>query len=83
MVSYLRTAISSILQQQGHKALLFCGISVQVGSLIAALTMFPMVSVYGVFKQSVLCQKVQLMMKMGEVYIGQGNLVNVLLLINQ
>jgi len=57
LVNYLRTAISSILQQQGHKALLYCGISQQLGSLIAALTMFPMVSVYNLFKQSTLCQK--------------------------
>ena len=54
-MSYLRTAIGTILQQQGRAALLACGVSTQVGSLIGALVMFPLVSVYDVFAQSVPC----------------------------
>ena len=57
LVSYLRTAIGTILQQQGRQALVACGVSTQLGSLIGAVTMFPIVSVYGLFKQSVPCMK--------------------------
>jgi len=55
LVSYLRTAISSILQQKGHRALLYCGISTQVGSLICALFIFPVISVYKLFENAVPC----------------------------
>ena len=48
---YLRTAVSTILRNQGKKALLWCGISIQLGSFIGALVMFPLVNVAKVFKQ--------------------------------
>jgi len=56
IVSYLKTAISTKLRHHGYKALLWNGISVQIGSLIGACIVFPLVNVYGVFKQSIPCQ---------------------------
>lgn len=49
--SYLRTAVSTILRNQGKKALLWCGITIQLGSFIGAIVMFPLVNIAKVFKQ--------------------------------
>lgn len=56
LVSYLKTAISTVIRSHGYKGLLLCGVSVQVGSLVGALIIFPLVNVYGYFKQSQACQ---------------------------
>ncbi|KAM4538848.1 solute carrier family 52, riboflavin transporter, member 2 [Odontesthes bonariensis] len=49
LFSYLKVVIGTLLHDAGHAALLWCGISIQAGSLIGALTMFPLVNVYQVF----------------------------------
>ena len=49
---YLRTAVSTILRNQGQKALFWCGITIQIGSFIGALVMFPLVNIAKVFKAS-------------------------------
>lgn len=51
LASYLRTAFSTMLRNQGKKALLWCGISIQVGSFIGAVLIFPLVNVLHLFKQ--------------------------------
>lgn len=57
MVSYLKTAISYSFRKYGYNALLWNGVSVQVGSLIGALTVFPLVNVYNIFQEAAPCQK--------------------------
>ncbi|XP_040044187.2 solute carrier family 52, riboflavin transporter, member 2 [Gasterosteus aculeatus] len=52
LYSYLKVVIGTLLHEAGHAALLWCGISIQAGSLIGALTMFPLVNVYSVFQRS-------------------------------
>ncbi|KAJ8273008.1 hypothetical protein GJAV_G00096290 [Gymnothorax javanicus] len=51
MFSYVKVVIGSLLHEAGHSALLWCGVFIQAGSLIGALTMFPLVSVYDIFKR--------------------------------
>ncbi|XP_074469118.1 solute carrier family 52, riboflavin transporter, member 2 [Sebastes fasciatus] len=55
LFSYLKVVIGTLLHEAGHAALLWCGISIQAGSLIGALTMFPLVNVYPVFNRSQEC----------------------------
>nr|XP_061808791.1 solute carrier family 52, riboflavin transporter, member 2-like [Nerophis lumbriciformis] len=55
LFSYLKVVIGTLLHEVGHAGLLWCGISIQVGSLVGALTMFPLVNVYHVFKQAQEC----------------------------
>ncbi|XP_072270401.1 solute carrier family 52, riboflavin transporter, member 3 [Pyxicephalus adspersus] len=55
MLSYVKVMIGVILRSQSHSALLWCGAVVQLGSMIGALVMFPMVNVYGFFKSADLC----------------------------
>ncbi|KAK6300442.1 hypothetical protein J4Q44_G00285400 [Coregonus suidteri] len=47
--------IGVILRDEGHSALLWCGAVVQLGSMLGALSMFPLVSVYGLFKSGDPC----------------------------
>ncbi|XP_073668752.1 solute carrier family 52, riboflavin transporter, member 2 isoform X2 [Paramisgurnus dabryanus] len=53
--SYLKVVVGTLLHEAGHAALLWCGVFIQAGSLIGALIMFPLVSVYQVFKQAEEC----------------------------
>lgn len=53
--SYVKVVIGSLLHEVGHTALLWCGISIQAGSLLGALTMFPLVNVYQAFAQAPAC----------------------------
>ncbi|XP_070702346.1 solute carrier family 52, riboflavin transporter, member 2 [Pempheris klunzingeri] len=53
--SYVKVVIGTLLHEAGHAALLWCGISIQAGSLIGALTMFPLVNVYHVFARAQDC----------------------------
>ncbi|XP_067824849.1 solute carrier family 52, riboflavin transporter, member 2 isoform X2 [Heptranchias perlo] len=53
--SYLKVAIGSILHAAGHSALVWCGAAIQVGSLIGALVMFPLVSIYHLFTSGQAC----------------------------
>ncbi|KAM7373513.1 hypothetical protein PAMP_008358 [Pampus punctatissimus] len=55
LFSYLKVVIGTLLHEAGHAALLWCGISIQAGSLIGALVMFPLVNVYHVFTRSQDC----------------------------
>ncbi|XP_061110388.1 solute carrier family 52, riboflavin transporter, member 2 isoform X4 [Conger conger] len=53
--SYVKVVIGSLLHEAGHSALLWCGVFIQAGSLIGALSMFPLVSIYDVFKRAQDC----------------------------
>ncbi|XP_069032375.1 solute carrier family 52, riboflavin transporter, member 2 [Embiotoca jacksoni] len=55
LFSYLKVVIGTLLHDAGHAALLWCGISIQTGSLVGALTMFPLVNVYEVFARAHEC----------------------------
>ncbi|XP_029370174.1 solute carrier family 52, riboflavin transporter, member 2-like [Echeneis naucrates] len=55
LFSYLKVVIGTLLHEAGHAALLWCGISIQAGSLIGALTMFPLVNIYHVFTRAQEC----------------------------
>ncbi|XP_034017032.1 solute carrier family 52, riboflavin transporter, member 2 isoform X1 [Thalassophryne amazonica] len=55
LFSYLKVVIGTLLHEAGHTALLWCGIAIQAGSLIGALTMFPLVNVYHVFTRAQEC----------------------------
>lgn len=48
-LSYVKVIIGIILRDEGHSALVWCGAVVQLGSMIGAMSMFPLVSVYGLF----------------------------------
>ncbi|CAB1321212.1 unnamed protein product [Coregonus sp. 'balchen'] len=48
-LSYVKVIIGVILRDEGHSALVWCGAVVQLGSLMGAVTMFPLVSVYSLF----------------------------------
>ncbi|XP_051247482.1 solute carrier family 52, riboflavin transporter, member 2 [Dicentrarchus labrax] len=55
LFSYVKVVIGTLLHEAGHAALLWCGISIQAGSLIGALSMFPLVNVYHVFSRAQEC----------------------------
>ncbi|XP_028317107.1 solute carrier family 52, riboflavin transporter, member 2-like [Gouania willdenowi] len=55
LFSYLKVVVGTLLHEAGHAALLWCGISIQAGSLIGALTMFPLVNIYNVFSRAKEC----------------------------
>ncbi|KAK1173019.1 riboflavin transporter 2 [Acipenser oxyrinchus oxyrinchus] len=54
-LSYVKVMIGVILRDEGHSALVWCGAVVQLGSMLGALTMFPLVSVFGLFKSGDSC----------------------------
>ncbi|XP_003976011.1 solute carrier family 52, riboflavin transporter, member 2 isoform X1 [Takifugu rubripes] len=54
-LSYVKVMIGVILRDEGRSALVWCGAVVQLGSLLGAVTMFPMVSVYGFFSSGDPC----------------------------
>ncbi|CAN9503678.1 unnamed protein product [Ophioblennius macclurei] len=54
-LSYVKVIIGIILRDEGHSALVWCGAVVQLGSLLGAVTMFPLVSVYGLFSSGDPC----------------------------
>ncbi|XP_067871855.1 solute carrier family 52, riboflavin transporter, member 2 [Heterodontus francisci] len=55
LFSYLKVVIGSILHESGHLALVWCGTAIQMGSLIGALVMFPLVSIYHLFTSGQAC----------------------------
>uniref|UniRef100_A0AAQ6ITS4 Riboflavin transporter n=1 Tax=Anabas testudineus TaxID=64144 RepID=A0AAQ6ITS4_ANATE len=55
LFSYLKVVIGTLLHEAGHAALLWCGISIQAGSLVGALAMFPLVNTYQVFARAQEC----------------------------
>nr|XP_020453329.1 riboflavin transporter 2-like [Monopterus albus]XP_020453330.1 riboflavin transporter 2-like [Monopterus albus] len=54
-LSYVKVIIGVILRDEGHSALVWCGAVVQLGSLLGAATMFPLVSVYSYFSSGDPC----------------------------
>ncbi|XP_056142257.1 solute carrier family 52, riboflavin transporter, member 3-B [Lampris incognitus] len=54
-LSYVKVIIGVILRDEGHSALVWCGAVVQLGSMLGAMSMFPLVSVYGLFKSGHPC----------------------------
>ncbi|XP_028285959.1 riboflavin transporter 2 [Parambassis ranga] len=54
-LSYVKVIIGVILREEGHSALVWCGAVVQLGSLLGAVTMFPLVNVYGYFSSGDPC----------------------------
>ncbi|XP_051920726.1 solute carrier family 52, riboflavin transporter, member 3-B [Hippocampus zosterae] len=54
-LSYVKVIIGVILRDEGHTALVWCGAVVQLGSMVGALSMFPLVSIYGLFKSGDAC----------------------------
>lgn len=54
-LSYVKVIIGVILRDEGHSALVWCGAVVQLGSMVGAISMFPLVSVYGLFKSGDAC----------------------------
>uniref|UniRef100_A0A3Q1EF90 Riboflavin transporter n=1 Tax=Acanthochromis polyacanthus TaxID=80966 RepID=A0A3Q1EF90_9TELE len=54
-LSYVKVMIGLILRDEGHGALVCCGAVVQLGSLLGAATMFPLVSVFGFFSSGDPC----------------------------
>nr|XP_032645933.1 riboflavin transporter 2-like [Chelonoidis abingdonii] len=54
-LSYVKLMIGMILRDEGHSALVWCGAVVQLGSMLGALTMFPLVSVYSLFRSGDPC----------------------------
>ncbi|KAF4073774.1 hypothetical protein AMELA_G00247150 [Ameiurus melas] len=55
LFSYVKVVVSTLLHEAGHTALLWCGVFIQAGSLIGALSIFPLVSVYQVFERAQDC----------------------------
>ncbi|XP_067256387.1 solute carrier family 52, riboflavin transporter, member 3-B [Chanodichthys erythropterus] len=55
-LSYVKVIIGVILRDEGHSALVWCGAVVQLGSMLGALSMFPLVSVYGLFQSGEPCK---------------------------
>ncbi|XP_060099126.1 solute carrier family 52, riboflavin transporter, member 2 [Heteronotia binoei] len=55
LFSYLKVVIGSLLHEAGHSALVWCGTIIQVGSLVGALVMFPLTSVYYLFRSGTDC----------------------------
>ncbi|XP_051887414.1 solute carrier family 52, riboflavin transporter, member 3-A [Pristis pectinata] len=49
-LSYVKVMIGIIFRDESHSALVWCGAAVQFGSMIGALTMFPLVNVFEVFQ---------------------------------
>ncbi|XP_040909574.1 riboflavin transporter 2 [Toxotes jaculatrix] len=54
-LSYVKVIIGVILRDEGHSALVWCGAVVQLGSLLGAVTMFPLVSLYSYFSSGDPC----------------------------
>lgn len=55
LFAYLKVVIGSLLHEAGHTALLWCGVVIQAGSLVGALTMFPLTSIYRLFRSGQDC----------------------------
>ncbi|XP_033011927.1 solute carrier family 52, riboflavin transporter, member 2 [Lacerta agilis] len=55
LFSYLKVVIGSLLHEAGHAALVWCGAIIQAGSLLGALVMFPLTSIYQLFSSAKDC----------------------------
>ncbi|EHB17189.1 hypothetical protein GW7_20927 [Heterocephalus glaber] len=54
-LSYIKVMLGVILRDQSHSALVWCGAAVQLGSLVGALLMFPLVNVLRLFVSADFC----------------------------
>ncbi|XP_066531786.1 riboflavin transporter 2 [Hoplias malabaricus] len=54
-LSYVKVIVAVILRDEGHSALVWCGAVVQLGSMLGAVTMFPLVNVYSIFSSGDPC----------------------------
>lgn len=54
-LSYVKVMLGVILRNRSRSALLWCGVAVQLGSLLGALVMFPLVNVWQLFSSADLC----------------------------
>ncbi|XP_044151096.1 solute carrier family 52, riboflavin transporter, member 3-B-like [Bufo gargarizans] len=57
VLSYVKVILGVILRSEGHSALVWCGAMVQLGSMLGALTMFPLVNVYTMFQSGDPCNQ--------------------------
>ncbi|GAA6103785.1 solute carrier family 52, riboflavin transporter, member 3-A isoform X1 [Tachysurus ichikawai] len=55
LLSYVKVMVGVILRDQSHIALVWCGAAVQAGSLMGSFIMFPLVSIYHLFKSGDIC----------------------------
>lgn len=56
-LSYMKVMAGVILRSQSRSALVWYGVLEQVGSLLGALIMFPLVNIYGLFKSADYCNQ--------------------------
>lgn len=54
-LSYVKVMLGVILRDRSRSALLWCGAAVQLGSLLGALLMFPLVNVWQFFSSADSC----------------------------
>ncbi|XP_069863059.1 solute carrier family 52, riboflavin transporter, member 3 isoform X2 [Dipodomys merriami] len=54
-LSYIKVMLGVILRDRSHSALVWCGAAVQLGSLVGALLMFPLVNVLRLFATADYC----------------------------
>ncbi|XP_065144931.1 riboflavin transporter 2 [Paramisgurnus dabryanus] len=57
ILSFVKVMIAVILRDEGHMALVWCGAMVQIGSMLGAVTMFPLVNIYEFFTSGDPCNK--------------------------
>ncbi|XP_069507044.1 solute carrier family 52, riboflavin transporter, member 3 [Ambystoma mexicanum] len=55
LLSYVKVMTGVLLRSHSHSALVWCGAVVQLGSMIGALVMFPLINVYSFFQSADLC----------------------------
>uniref|UniRef100_A0A671N0Q6 Riboflavin transporter n=1 Tax=Sinocyclocheilus anshuiensis TaxID=1608454 RepID=A0A671N0Q6_9TELE len=55
ILSYVKVIVAVILRDEGHSALVWCGAVVQLGSMLGAVTMFPLVNIYDFFTSGDQC----------------------------
>ncbi|KAJ1122909.1 hypothetical protein NDU88_001382 [Pleurodeles waltl] len=55
LLSYVKVMTAVILRGHSHSALVWCGAVVQLGSMIGALIMFPLINVYSFFQSADFC----------------------------
>lgn len=52
LISYTKLSICTMMRNHGYRALFWCGVSIQTGSCIGALIMFPLVNILKLFHQA-------------------------------
>lgn len=55
LLTYVKVMVGVMLRDRSHDALVWCGASAQIGSLVGSVTMFPLVNVYRLFTQGDYC----------------------------